>query len=246
MLKFEEKTVVITGTSSGIGRELAEYFAEEGARVIAVSRKRTEYNNDRILGIQGNIKSYNKVFLEIKQVTNQIHILINNAGIIYYSNLLEAEIEKTKDVFDTNVISTLMLSTLVANDMKEKKNGGVIVNTLSFASKIPSAGSGIYAASKAAMESLTRTMSAEFAPFEIRVNGYSPGVIRTGMTEPVLEKNEEQMVNAIALHRIGDTRDVVKAVSFLASDESAYLTGINLDVSGGKFVVQNAGNCWNI
>ena len=246
MLKFEEKTVVITGTSSGIGRELAEYFAEEVARVIAVSRKRTEYNNDRILGIQGNIKSYNKVFLEIKQVTNQIHILINNAGIIYYSNLLEAEIEKTKDVFDTNVISTLMLSTLVANDMKEKKNGGVIVNTLSFASKIPSAGSGIYAASKAAMESLTRTMSAEFAPFEIRVNGYSPGVIRTGMTEPVLEKNEEQMVNAIALHRIGDTRDVVKAVSFLASDESAYLTGINLDVSGGKFVVQNAGNCWNI
>ncbi len=245
MLKFEGKTVVITGTSSGIGKDLAEFFAEQGAKVLAISRKCTEYNNNNIIGIQGDINKYEDIYTSIKTKVKQIDILINNAGIIYYSNLLDADADDIRSVFETNTISTLMFSTIIAKDMIGKKSGGVIINTLSFATKIPSAGSGIYASSKAAMESLTRTMAAEFAPYGIRVNGYSPGVIRTKMTEPALAKNEDKMVNAIALHRIGDTKDVVKAVAFLASDDSSYLTGINLDVSGGKFIVQNSESCWD-
>lgn len=148
------------------------------------------------------------------------------------------------NVFTTNVISTIHLSQLIVKRMIEKRIKGVIVNTISFAAKIPSVGSGIYAASKAALESLTKTMAAEWAPYGIRVNGYSPGVITTDMTRPAINANEESMVNAIALRRIGDTDDVVKAVAFLASEDSSYVTGINLDVSG-KLIVQNSERAWD-
>ena len=126
----------------------------------------------------------------------------------------------------------------------QQKKRGVIVNTLSFAATIPSAGSGIYAASKAAMTSLTRTMAAEWAPKGIRVNGYSPGVIETEMTKPAIQNNGENMLDAIALHHFGKVDEMVKVVGFLASEDSEYITGINLDASGGKYIVQNAGNAW--
>lgn len=87
-------------------------------------------------------------------------------------------------------------------------------------------------------------MVAEWAPYGIRVNGYSPGVIETKMTESALESHRDTLKNAIALHSIGNASDVIGAVSFLASDESKYITGINLDVSGGKFIVQNSEMAW--
>jgi len=153
-------------------------------------------------------------------------------------------VRKWKRFFSVNVISTLCLSREIVRRMIEREKQGVIVLTISFAANIPSVGSGIYAASKAALESLTRTMAAEWAPYGIRVNGYSPGVIETDMTIPAIQANREAMTDAIALHRIGTTEDVVRAVAFLAGDASSYLTGINLDVSGGKLIVQNAGKAW--
>ena len=149
-----------------------------------------------------------------------------------------------EQVFDTNVISTFLLSQMIAERMVKERKKGVIINTLSFAANIPSVGSGVYAASKAALASLTRTMAAEWAPKHIRVNGYSPGVIETDMTKPAIEKNKESMINAIALHEIGSTEQMVKIVGFLASDDSEYMTGVNLDASGGKYIVQNAEKAW--
>lgn len=174
----------------------------------------------------------------------QIDILINNAGIICYESLLEISREQIDQVFSTNVFDTFLLSRLIANMMIRDKRKGIIINTLSFAATIPSVGSGFYGASKAALVSLTKTMAAEWAPYGIRVNGYSPGVIETKMTESALESHRDTLKNAIALHSIGNASDVIGAVSFLASDESKYITGINLDVSGGKFIVQNSEMAW--
>lgn len=242
--EFADKKVVITGTSRGIGFALTEYFAKQKSIVYAVSRENIKYSCKNIIPIIGDINNYTEVVRQIENKAKDIDILINNAGIIYYKSLLDSKIEEIQQVFSTNVVSTTMFTNLIVKMMINNRTKGVIINTLSFAATIPSAGSGIYAASKAALVSLTKTMAAEFAPYGIRVNGYSPGVIETEMTEDVLKKNRNNMTNTIALHRIGRKEDIIGAVAFLASNDSAYITGINLDVSGGKFIVQNADKEW--
>lgn len=242
--EFAGKKIVITGTSKGIGLVLSKYFAKQEAVVYAVSRRNTDYFCKNIIPIRGDINDYTDVVKKIEKETKDIDILINNAGIIYYENILDSKIEEIQQVFSTNVIATIMFTNLIVKMMIKSQTKGVVINTLSFAATIPSAGSGIYAASKAALTSLTKTMAAEFAPYGIRVNGYSPGVIETEMTQDALNKNRNNMIDAIALHRIGKKEDVIGAVAFLASENSAYITGINLDVSGGKFIVQNADKEW--
>lgn len=244
---FNNKNVLITGASKGIGIALVEYFLSESANVFAVYRNwenKSKYQEKSIMFIQADIREFNKIANIIKENGVSIDILINNAGIICYENLIDIEENQFNEVFNVNVMANFMLAKTIVKQIISKKRTAVIVNTLSFASNMPSIGSGIYAASKAALESLTKTMAAEWAPYGIRVNGYSPGVIETEMTLPVIKKNGSKMIDAIALHYIASTNDIVKAVGFLASDNSAYITGINLDVSGGKFIVQNAEKAW--
>lgn len=244
MNQFEQKNIIITGTSKGIGKALADYFVSEGAHVYAISRSNQKSMTDKVTFIQADITDYEKIGDIIKKSDKCIDVLINNAGIICYEDLLDVKKEQMERVFETNTISTFLLSQTFAKQMIEKKQKGVIINTLSFAATIPSVGSGIYAASKAALASLTRTMAAEWAPYGIRVNGYSPGVVETDMTLPAISKNKSGMIDAIALHEIASTEQMTKIVAFLASEDSAYMTGVNLDASGGKFIVQNAESAW--
>jgi short-subunit dehydrogenase len=124
--------------------------------------------------------------------------------------------------------------------------GGVIINAASFAALIGSAGSGAYAASKAAVLSLTKTFAAELAPRSIRVNAYIPGVIATGMTADVIAQRSDSLIAQIAIGRLGTPGDVANAVVFLASDAAAYMTGMALEISGGKFCVQNPDHAWKL
>ena len=244
MKRFEGKNIVITGTSKGIGRELTAYFSKEGATVYAVSRSKKENEEDGVIPIQTDICNIDLIRTEIQKSGQNIDILINNAGVICYEKLLDVNKEQIEQVFQTNVLSTFLLSRMFAEQMIKKNIKGVIINTLSFGATIPSVGSGIYAASKAALASLTRTMAAEWAPYGIRVNGYSPGVVETDMTLPAINRNGNSMVEAIALHEIATAEQMTKIVAFLASEDSAYMTGVNLDASGGKYIVQNAGAAW--
>lgn len=244
MSRFDGKSILITGTSRGIGKALVDFFASEGAHVFAVSRGESEYSTDEVTRIQCDINDYERIGHTTDALGANIDIVINNAGVICYEDLLYVKREQMEQVFLTNVMSTFLLSQMFAKKMIVKKQKGNIINTLSFAVSIPSAGSGIYAASKAAMASLTRTMAAEWAPYGIRVNGYSPGVVETDMTMSAIIKNKENLIDAIALHEIASTEQMTKIVAFLASDDSAYMTGVNLDASGGKFIVQNAGMVW--
>ena len=244
MKKFEAKTVVITGASRGIGKALTDYFVMEGANVVTISRSAEIVKTDKVFPIVSDIEKCEYIEKILAENNIDVDILINNAGIICYENLEQVTRSQIQEVFNTNVISTVLLSQMIMRRMEQQKKRGVIVNTLSFAATIPSAGSGIYAASKAAMTSLTRTMAAEWAPKGIRVNGYSPGVIETEMTKPAIQNNGENMLDAIALHHFGKVDEMVKVVGFLASEDSEYITGINLDASGGQYIVQNAGNAW--
>jgi NAD(P)-dependent dehydrogenase (short-subunit alcohol dehydrogenase family) len=120
----------------------------------------------------------------------------------------------------------------------------VLFNAASFASLMPSIGSGAYAASKAAIYSMTKTLGAELAPFNIRVVGYAPGIIKTRMTEPWIQAKGKELKSQIALQRLGEGEDIAKVILFLASDHAAYITGTCVEISGGKFCVQNPQDAW--
>jgi len=142
-----------------------------------------------------------------------------------------------------NVRSVLLCTQAASAAMPQ---GGVIINAASFAALIGSAGSGAYAASKAAVLSLTKTFAAELAPKRIRVNAYIPGVIATGMTSDVISQKGEGLLTQIAIGRLGRPEDVASAVVFLASDAAGYLTGMALEISGGKLCVQNPDYAWKL
>ena len=120
-----------------------------------------------------------------------------------------------------------------------RKNGGVRINASSFASVIPSVGYGAYAAAKAGVTSLTRTLAAELAPYNIRVVGYIPGVIDTNLTKENLRVNGEKLYEPLAIRRFGQPEDVAGTIAFLASEAASYITGCCIEVTGGKYSVQN-------
>jgi NAD(P)-dependent dehydrogenase (short-subunit alcohol dehydrogenase family) len=236
---FHGKNVVITGASRGIGLAMAESFAESGANVMDLSRS----GNDRksVPGIYHvdmdvtDIRALEKWISKFGS-KNKIDIWVNNAGVYTQSLLLDVSEKEWNNTFDTNLKSMFFASVAAARHMKANSKG-IIVNAASFAAKIPSVGSGVYAATKAAVVSMTKSMAAEWARFGIRVNSYSPGVILTDMTKEVVKKGKGK--DKIALARYGNPDEVANAVMFLCSDSSSYITGANLEITGGKFIVQN-------
>jgi NAD(P)-dependent dehydrogenase (short-subunit alcohol dehydrogenase family) len=121
----------------------------------------------------------------------------------------------------------------------KNNGGGVIINAASYAGLHPSVGSGIYAAGKTAIISLTKSMAAEWVPYKIRVNCYSPGFVLTDMTARAYKKYGDAMTKDIALKRYGKPNEIADVVGFLCSEKASYITGENIQITGGKFLVQN-------
>lgn len=246
---LEGKTVLITGAGKGIGKSIAEGFLANQSKVIALYRSTPpEFDKDILKTCQtpeylhADIQDIEKMKIwiyELESAGRSVNILINNAGVNFEHKLCEITSEEWDQLFKINLKSTFFLSQAFANHMK-KQDGGVILNATSFATKIPSARYGVYAASKAALLSLTKSMAAEWATYKIRVNAFSPGVIETDMTRPAILRNKKQILAAISLGKFGDISDVAKAVLFLSSNESSYITGIELDISGGKYIIQHS------
>ncbi len=242
------KRVTVTGAAQGIGLDIVRAFANAGAQVLAISRQGPE-GDAAIDGVEWlacdirKLEPLERKLDELEARGERMHVLVNNAGVMRRAHLLEASDDDWVEMFDTNVRATFRLSQRFARHMKPR-GGGAIVNAASFAATLPSVGHGVYAATKAALVSLTRSMAAEWAPWQIRVNAFSPGVIPTRMTRPALDRNEARMLESISLRRTGSTAEVAAAVLFLASDTSSYITGVNLDVTGGKLIVQDPGSAW--
>jgi len=240
------KTVVITGAGEGIGEAISRRFLEQGSKVILISRSKinwlNEFHPSQYEFLKKDIQDLNYFDTWLKEYSshgNSVDILINNAGVISKQNLLDVTNENWDEIVNINSKATFFLSKIFAKHMIENSRGNIIFAS-SFANIIPSIGYGIYAASKSMISSLSKSFAAELAPYGIRVNSFSPGVIKTKMTEKARSENAEKMLKDISLKRFGLTDEVAMGVLFLASECSSYIHGSDLDISGGKFIVQNS------
>lgn len=249
-LGYKGKVAGVTGAASprGIGFAIARELLTEGARVFICDLKDGDVAKAvESLGEYGEVRGYacdvsseeqvRRMFDSAMEDFGKIDVFVSNAGIYPQIPLMEMTAAQWDTVMGVNLRSVLLCAKEAYRCMKGR--GGVLVNASSYSAVLGSAGSGAYAASKSAVSSMTKTLAAELAPFGIRVVGYIPGVIDTGMTAPLLSIKGGQMVKQIALNRLGTPRDVAKAVTFLASDAADYITGTFLEISGGKLCVQN-------
>jgi len=255
-IELTDKIAVITGGTAGIGLSIAQTLAGAGAKVAICSS--TESNligaldylkgkKIKAYGQVADVSSRASIFAladAVEEKFGGIDIWISNAGIFFPGKLIDTPEEAWQRVMDVNVKS-IYYGGLIAADKIRKRGGGVLVNAASFASFMPSIGAGAYAASKAAVYSMTKTLGAELAPFNIRVVGYAPGVIETRMTEPGIQSKGRILASQVALQRFGNCEEVADVVLFLVSDFASYITGTCVEISGGKFCVQNPVDAWS-
>ena len=249
-MKLKGKVALVTGASRGIGRGIAEIFAEEGADVavnyVASAEKAeqvAEYvrsKGRRAITVKGDVSKrgeaqamFDKAWTEL----GPIDILINNAGIETIVPFLELTDEQWTHVTDVNLRSVWLCSQIFCKRLIAEKRIGNIVNIGSIQAAKVLPGRTHYAPTKLGMEALTRNTSAEMTPHGIRINCVHPGVIETDMTAWLLKPENQQLRNAvmsmISMGRAGQPREIGTVVAFFASDEASYLTGQSIHVDGG-------------
>lgn len=256
-LGLEGKRAIVTGSSRGIGLATARALLEEGCRVLLNGLDETRL--ERALGELRKVSTH--VFAKAADVSTSegvevlyaeadyrlggLDVLVNNSGHYHYATpLAEISDEEWEEVLRVNLRSVQLCAREALPRMKEA-GGGSILNASSFAAVVPSVGGGLYAAAKAAVLSMTRTLAAELAPHGIRVNAYVPGVILTDMTAPLVEKSAATMGDQIALRRVGTVEEVAAPLVFLSSARASYITGAVLEITGGKLAVQRPAAAWD-
>ena len=240
---LKNKVAIITGGTRGIGLETARLFKENNAEVIIFGSKKESVDKaietlneegHQVIGYYPNLSDYNeieKVINEIYDKYGHIDILINNAGISANKKIEDTTSEDFSKIMDLNVNAIFNMSKAVIPYMKEQKNG-VILNTSSMVS-IYGQPSGVgYPASKFAVNGITKSLSRELAPSNIRVNAVAPGITKTEMVASLPKEMIEPLIKTIPLGRIGEPRDIANAFLFLASDMASYITGVILSVDG--------------
>ena len=238
------KVALVTGAARGIGRCIAERLAADGAD-LALCDLQVDWLADTVAAVQamgrrtaafaadvGNAPAVDAVVDGTLKALGRIDVLVNNAGITKDGYLVRMSEQDWDAVLTVNLKGTFLFSKAVAKSMMRQKSG-IIVNIASIIGLIGNAGQCNYAASKAGMIGLTKSMAKELASRNIRVNAVAPGFIVSKMTDALSQEIRDQMLAAIPMGRFGQPEDVARAVTFLASDESSYVTGQVLSVSGG-------------
>jgi 3-oxoacyl-[acyl-carrier protein] reductase len=248
-MKFQGKVSIVTGGGAGIGEAIALAFAREGAHVAIwdLDGNRAEKVSSTIqemghksIAIQMSVANAREVNASVQRVLREygrIDILINNAGICQVVPSLEEIKEEDWDrVLAVNLKGVFLCSKAVMGVMKKQK-AGKIINMGSLAGKVGGIATGAhYAASKAAVMCLTKSLAKELGPYGVHVNAIAPGVIETDMTQMITGGDWRAYLSTIPLGRIGVVDEVAKVALFLASDEASYLTGEIIDVNGGQFM----------
>lgn len=242
---LEGKTALVTGGSRGIGREIAKALAAQGAMVVVNyngSKEAAEQTVSEIQSAGGTAMAYGcsvadpdaveTMMKEIIAKQGRLDILVNNAGITRDNLILKMKEEDFNAVLDTNLKGTFHTCRYAARQMLKQKSGSII-NISSISGVMGNAGQTNYAASKAGVIGLTKSLARELASREIRVNAIAPGFIETDMTEKLSESAVEAGKSQIPFGRFGKAEEVAKAVCFLASEDASYITGQVLHVDGG-------------
>jgi NAD(P)-dependent dehydrogenase (short-subunit alcohol dehydrogenase family) len=243
--KLEGKIAVITGGNSGIGLATAKRFVSEGSYVFITGRRQKELDvavseiGKNVVGIQGdvsNLEDLDRLYNTVKDQKGHLDILFANAGIAQFAPLGEISEEHFDNIFRINVKGVLFT---VQKALSLFHDGGSIILNASIGSSKGVGESSVYSATKAAVRSFARTWTVDLRHRKIRVNAISPGPIDTPIFSNLLQ-NEEQseqfkknIMNTVPMGRMGNPDEIAKVVSFLASDESSYITGIELFVDGG-------------
>jgi len=244
--KLAGKVAVVTGASKGIGAAIAKHLAAEGASVV-VNYSSSKAGAEKVVSeitaqggkavaVQGNVAKQSDIqnlFAETKKAYGKLDVLVNNAGIYEFLPLEQVSAEHFHKQFDLNVLG-LLLTTQEA--LKQFPGTGSIINVGSVVGSSPAPGGSVYSATKAAVHALSQSLAKELGSRKIRVNTISPGMIETeGMhTAGFAESDLRKMVEAqTPLGRIGQPNEIATVATFLASDESGWITGENFLVSGG-------------
>jgi NAD(P)-dependent dehydrogenase (short-subunit alcohol dehydrogenase family) len=243
--KFEGKIAVITGGSSGIGLATAKRFVSEGAYVFITGRRQSELDaavseiGKNVTVIQGdvsNLADLDKLYNTVKEQKGHIDILFANAGIGEFARLGEISEEHFNKIFGINVKGVLFT---VQKALPLFQDGSSIILNASIAASKGIEAFSVYNATKAAVRSFARTWIVDLRHRKIRVNAVSPGPIDTPGMEGLVQDKEQveqlkkNLISAVPMSRMGNPDEVAKVVSFLASDESSYINGIELFVDGG-------------
>jgi len=247
MSSLQGRTALVTGASQGIGRACAVALAKAGTRVGLAARNEAKLNEvaAEIATLGGaaavfalDIASEESIKACAKAAVahfGSIEILVNNAGITRDTLVLRMKRADWDEVIQTNLTGTFLMTQALLSPML-KARWGRIINISSVVGETGQAGQANYAASKAGLIGLTKSLARELASRNITANAVAPGYIETAMTAVLDEKQREAMLAHIPLGRAGTDADIANAVRFLASDEAAYITGHVLDVNGGMYM----------
>jgi 3-oxoacyl-[acyl-carrier protein] reductase len=246
-MQLKDQVALVTGGSRGIGRGIVLALAREGAKVAFVykgSQQAAEGLAAEITGAGGTAKAIQadvaqadaaqKVVDQVLADWGRVDILVNNAGVIRDTLFIRMEPSDWQTVIDTNLNGTYAFCRAVAAQMALKQRSGRIINVSSVAAEHVNAGQANYAASKGAVNSLTRALAVELGSRSVTVNAVAPGFIETDMTEAIRNKAGDFIAKKmIPVRRLGKPEDIAAAVVFLASPAASYITGQVLTVDGG-------------
>jgi NAD(P)-dependent dehydrogenase (short-subunit alcohol dehydrogenase family) len=243
--RLDGKIAVVTGGSSGIGLATAQRFVQEGAYVFIFGRSQSEVDKavkdigKNVTGVQGdvsNLADLDRLYDTVKQQKGRIDVLFANAGILEFAplgSITESQVDKS---FDINVKGLLFT---VQKALPLFQDGGSIILTASVNASTGFEATSVYSATKAAVRSFARCWTVDLKHRKIRVNAISPGPIDTPMTRSMIQGESGQqlknkLLSTMPLGRMGSPDEIAKAVLFLASDDSSFVTGIELFVDGGQ------------
>ena len=242
------KVAFITGSTRGIGKEIAITLANNGYDIainyrtenedLKNTKKEIEEKGVKCFAVQGDVSSFEdceRFTKEIIEAYGKIDVLVNNAGITKDTLLMRMKEEDFRDVIDINLVGTFNVTKNVISYMIKARSGRII-NISSVVGISGNAGQTNYSASKAGIIGFTKSLAKEVASRGILVNAVAPGFIETSMTDVLKEEIKEEIAKTIPLKRMGTSKDVANLVKFLASDDSSYITGQVLNVDGGMLM----------
>lgn len=244
-MRLDGKKALVTGASRGIGRAIADRYIGEGAHVWGLGTKEPADLAERVNAAQGrlhwivadvgNLTELESIIDRFQKEAGGFDILVNNAGITKDGLAFRMSLEDFQRVLNVNLTGAFLIARTVGRDMIRRKAGSII-NMSSVVGIHGNGGQANYAASKAGLIGLTKSLAQEVASRGVRVNAIAPGYIVTDMTDGINEAAKEKLIERIPLKRLGKAEDIANMALFLASDEATYITGQVFAVDGGMFI----------